>query len=1498
MPTLLKLGVDTGGGETKLEKFANSLDKVGKSLGTLDTSAKGSQNAVKTAAAAITGLSEQMQQAAAAAKSASNVMAGFKSTLDSLWSSGNVSSGLKDFVADINNVSTNLKEVKKDLVDFINTSGKYAEMSKVEAQATYEMSAALRAQEQTITSLLGIEGAYVSALSKETLLNEEAAISLQAKTAAINANVAAYGKLVTAGTVAGGSYDKGRNYAQELSSVERLLSLEKQMAMKESEMAKMKAANSKEISSALKEEQAARAAIVSSVEKQFFAEQDLIERNRKAREQELAQLKKINAEKQAAASTVSSYTQTGRSRLAAGTTAGRYDYAQAIKDEAKLYDSQGRLKTGLSRLSAEWEIATGKTKVFHSVVRGVTGATGQLWLSYGKGAKEIAAIAAAYGTVAVAIKSIKLGAEFDTTTRTIQTLSDGSLKGAEGLELIRNKILGINDVVNTPQELATGLLELARAGEDVTSSLNNLEEVSRFATLSGIELGKAVELLVGQSKAFKDVDISQVANIIAKVADDTSVSISQMTEALKNTTELGTVMGANFLDVATSLGILADHGIRASSAGTSLRTSMLQLISPTNAAQVAMKKYFVEFTAIDPITGKVKDLHTMVSDLSKATSHLSSGELTIVLEKLTGNRSIKAIGALISAIREEEKILNSTSGAVEKHGKTWSEAREVYKRAMGEGVDAITYLKKITDELSESSGIQLKKLAADFERLGTKSVNTKAVAKAVKDLRDTINDPSMKSSLTFLLEIFTKLAEISFSSLSGLLVELRNWNDAVHGKVSFGQVLSADSVDEQKRLAKDIDLGLEELRESISKTETKIERLKYTLSNRRGYEGEILSSSDLAKVTTQLETAQYQLEGFKSTYDKVTQAKNLPDALGLSKKEIDEAIKAAEARVKTLSKMVETGKAPIGWALTNEGVEQARIDLAEATKHLNDLKSGYKTASVTAEEYADTTSNVASSVAADIERMSEEVSKNSLTNLQKWETQMLEARDNISAKMIDPSSDKYEPKMGTESTEQYLSRIAQLADQWDSVNRSLHENERLKAKALDLKPANDTLKQMESNKAALESSFMQEKRLVESLLQDNEDAYSRGLKNYNTYLAEKNQLTIRALNSELVIKEQSVREAEESLNKFTSGMGGGVDGDEELTGKQLQLQKELYTANKEVADIKGQIILLQKKSVSETDKELNAYQSQMLSTQAELLSIQGEITGSKTLTYEATLKQLEAEATLLKFGDAELNKFKMLVIEYKKLEANGLNTFDSIRAGLNDVRYTTKEMSDDIRAATSSAFDSMTDSLVEFVTTGKTSFSDLVNSILADLARIAIKNSITDPLANALGGLLSFSDFSSSVSTIFSRPGLGNYGLTATGGARHGGGTIGYDAPTFTRQVSIPQNINSVPRYHSGLMSDEFLTILQKGETVLTRDQQQVIGSGLAAKSGGDVYIDVINNSSSAQTTQKSYIDGRGQRRVELTIADAVSTETARSGSTLNSTIKGTFGLTQRMIGR
>nr|WP_244300673.1 phage tail tape measure protein [Achromobacter aegrifaciens] len=91
---------------------------------------------------------------------------------------------------------------------------------------------------------------------------------------------------------------------------------------------------------------------------------------------------------------------------------------------------------------------------------------------------------------------------------------------------------------------------------------------------------------------------------------------------------------------------------------------------------------------------------------------------------------------------------------------------------------------------------------------------------------------------------------------------------------------------------------------------------------------------------------------------------------------------------------------------------------------------------------------------------------------------------------------------------------------------------------------------------------------------------------------------------------------------------------------------------------------------------------------------------------------------------------------YSQLTAMEADWRNGAIGGLNDYAYEASNIAASTRSAFTDAFKGAEDALVTFVTTGKLNFSDLANSIIADLARIAIRQSITGVLASSLGSAL------------------------------------------------------------------------------------------------------------------------------------------------------------------
>lgn len=154
-----------------------------------------------------------------------------------------------------------------------------------------------------------------------------------------------------------------------------------------------------------------------------------------------------------------------------------------------------------------------------------------------------------------------------------------------------------------------------------------------------------------------------------------------------------------------------------------------------------------------------------------------------------------------------------------------------------------------------------------------------------------------------------------------------------------------------------------------------------------------------------------------------------------------------------------------------------------------------------------------------------------------------------------------------------------------------------------------------------------------------------------------------------------------------------------------------------------------------------------------------------------------------------------------------------------------------------SASKKIEDTLVDMVSTGEFSFKkigDLIQSIQQDILRSFIRQNITGPIASELGGLLGGGGGGAS--------GGGGFFSSIFSSIFHSGGVV---AETMAARRAVPAHVfMDAPRFHDGLMPDEFPAILQKGETVLPKGMKQAAPQ-------------VVMNISTPNA--QSFMDSRGQ---------------------------------------
>lgn len=232
--------------------------------------------------------------------------------------------------------------------------------------------------------------------------------------------------------------------------------------------------------------------------------------------------------------------------------------------------------------------------------------------------------------------------------------------------------------------------------------------------------------------------------------------------------------------------------------------------------------------------------------------------------------------------------------------------------------------------------------------------------------------------------------------------------------------------------------------------------------------------------------------------------------------------------------------------------------------------------------------------------------------------------------------------------------------------------------------------------------------------------------------------------------------------------------EEEALVKEYEWQKkliELKTSANEITEVEGakQKIALDEKILEAQRKSLEVQVKQAKEEKDRI-----SLTASYWETYEKGSRQaIEARYMLNEKLDEQNEKEIALSKELMQI-MNQKSAYSGFKSALSSYYENAKNIGTSIEQLTTRAFQNMEDAIIKFAQTGKLSFTDMANSIIADMMRIAIQQTITAPLANMMfsyfsptsaGTTSGMGGWSSASSTTLG----GNLSLTGT---RASGGSV------------------------------------------------------------------------------------------------------------------------------
>lgn len=320
-------------------------------------------------------------------------------------------------------------------------------------------------------------------------------------------------------------------------------------------------------------------------------------------------------------------------------------------------------------------------------------------------------------------------------------------------------------------------------------------------------------------------------------------------------------------------------------------------------------------------------------------------------------------------------------------------------------------------------------------------------------------------------------------------------------------------------------------------------------------------------------------------------------------------------------------------------------------------------------------------------------------------------------------------------------------------------------------------------------------------------------------------------------------------------------------------------------------------------QKLDDLQNQNLRDKADFYKQLADKTGEYDTSIEYQTQLLEKQRQVwetLGLPVYDINK----MLEILRLEMSK-DPFDGAIRGLKKYEVEAKNLAQGLENVTTSAFSSMEDAMVNFTMTGKASFSDMTNSIISDLMRIAVRSSITGPLAGALGGLFNFggsttttSVMGNSISSGWASSFMGSLNLSefATGGVASPSWDLAPSGGLLTRPTYFYDGMNRAYARGGLSVAGEAGPEVFMPAVPMSDGKYGVRVQGV--ETSPQINIQVINQTGTDATAEvQQQRNAQGGIDVVVMLKREMASDIARGG-VLDQTIRGRYGVKPVVRGR
>jgi hypothetical protein len=271
--------------------------------------------------------------------------------------------------------------------------------------------------------------------------------------------------------------------------------------------------------------------------------------------------------------------------------------AKAEQEYRDLAASQGLNSKATIKQQQAVQKLRGQIDAINTPIKRFNNNVGNYRSALGGAGKALRGFIGAFGLIggvylfAAAVKdTFKRIREFDKAMQNIAGIMRVSRGDIKDLEIEIKRVAGTS--VKTSREVAELAENLVTLGKTKTEIKQLLEPVNNLAIGLETTSGEAAEFLVQTLNAFGAGadEAEEYADVIATIRTSTSLDFQKMRDSFQYLTPISKILNKDLAYTGSVLGILADNGLRAESAGRLLATAQQKLSKSGKTLQYALDK--------------------------------------------------------------------------------------------------------------------------------------------------------------------------------------------------------------------------------------------------------------------------------------------------------------------------------------------------------------------------------------------------------------------------------------------------------------------------------------------------------------------------------------------------------------------------------------------------------------------------------------------------------------------------------------------------------------------------------------------------------------------------------------------------------------------------------------------------------------------------------------------------------------------------------------------